>query len=99
VSPLPDERAIANLYGHDDAHVSADELIASTATYGRTLKARLALGLIRSHVQTGDLLEIGAGGGGFLQEAAKHGYNVSAAEFNPIQVEYIRSLGFDCRQG
>jgi SAM-dependent methyltransferase len=99
ISPMPNANTIFNLYGHDAAHVSAEELIESSSSYGKTLKARLALQYISKHVRTGDLLEIGPGGGTFLKEAARQGYRVFAAEFNPAQVAHIRSLGFDCRQG
>jgi 2-polyprenyl-3-methyl-5-hydroxy-6-metoxy-1,4-benzoquinol methylase len=98
VSPKPDSENIVNLYDHDSAQVSAQEWIGASESYGRSLKARLTLELIRSHRPSGDLLEIGAGGGAFLRQAATY-FNVHAAEFNPAQVEYMQGLGIDCRRG
>jgi len=42
-------------------------------------------------------LDIGAGGGKFLQEARKAGYDVSGIELNPNQSEYVQQkLGIPC---
>jgi 2-polyprenyl-3-methyl-5-hydroxy-6-metoxy-1,4-benzoquinol methylase len=98
VAPRPDPDAIANLYGHDSAHVSASELIAGSNSFGKALKARMTLRLVRSYMPHGELLEIGAGGGAFMRQAARS-FRVHAAEFNPAQVEHMKSLGVDCRRG
>jgi len=98
VAPRPDPDTIANLYGHDSAHVSASELIAGSRSFGKALKARMTLRLVRSYMPRGDLLEIGAGGGAFLRQAARC-FRVHAAEFNPAQVEHMKSHGVDCRRG
>lgn len=98
VAPKPDPDKIANLYDHDSAHVSASELIAGSRSLGKAFKARMTLRLVRSYVPRGELLEIGAGGGAFLRQAAKC-FRVHAAEFNPAQVEHMKSLGVDCRRG
>ena len=98
IAPKPDPSDVANLYDHDSAHVSADEWIAASRSFGKKLKARFTLRKIRSHRSSGDLLEIGAGGGAFLRQAAKY-FRVFAAEFNPEQVKHLRSMKVDCRQG
>ena len=98
ISPRPDLKNIVNLYDHDSAHVSAQEWIDASTSYGKALKARLTLKFIRSYRSSGDLLEIGPGGGAFLRQAAKF-YRVHAAEINRTQVKYIQALGIDCRQG
>jgi 2-polyprenyl-3-methyl-5-hydroxy-6-metoxy-1,4-benzoquinol methylase len=98
IHPRPELSSIANLYDHDSAHVSAAQWIAASSTYGRALKARNTLKIIRRHVPRGRLLEIGAGGGAFARQAKAY-YDVSAAELNPGQVEHMRSIGVDCRRG
>lgn len=98
ISPRPDSASIVNLYDHDNAQVSAAQLIASSSTYGRALKARHTLRLIRRFVASGDLLEIGAGGGAFARQARKC-FNAHAAEFNSVQVAHMRQMGIDCRRG
>ena len=98
VAPRPDPDTIVNLYDHDSAHVSASELIEGSRSFGKALKARMTLGLVRSYMPRGELLEIGAGGGAFLRQAARC-FRVHAAEFNPAQIEHMKSLGVDCRRG
>ena len=97
MAPRPDSSDVANLYDHDSAHVSADECIAASQSLGRRLNARFTLGKIRSHRSSGDLLEIRAGGGAFLRQAAN--IRVFTAEFNSEQVKHLRSMKVDCRQG
>lgn len=99
ISPRPNAEDVIDLYGHDSAHVSAQELINASRSHGKSLKARLTLRVLRKYRPDGELLEIGAGGGRFLREAVTCGYRVFAAEFNPTQVRHMRSLGIECRQG
>lgn len=95
VSPRPRLEAIIDLYGHNEAHVSASSHLA--AGYSKRLYARNALGIIRRHAREGDLLEIGAGAGHFLDEARRLGFRPRAIEFNGIQANYIRNtLGLEC---
>src|SRR5690606_40391910 len=98
IDPRPDPSSIANLYDHDSAQVSAAQWIAASSTYGRALKARHTLKIIRRHVPRGRLLEIGAGGGAFSRQAKAY-YDVSAAELNPDQVKHMLAQGVDCRRG
>lgn len=95
ISPRPSFDEIVNLYGHDNAHISAESHI--YAEFSKRLYARHHLRLIRSFVKSGELLEIGAGAGYFLDEARKIGFNPHGLEFNPIQAHYIRNnLGIFC---
>jgi SAM-dependent methyltransferase len=73
-------------------------MIDAYESFGKKLKARFTLSLIRRHCRGDSLLEIGPGGGGFLRQARKR-YRVHAAEFNPAQVAHLRALGIDCRRG
>ena len=87
ISPRPSFDEIVDLYGHDDAHVSAASHI--SAEFSKRLYARHHLRLIRSFVKDGELLEIGAGAGYFLDEARKLGFIPSGLEFNPTQDNHI----------
>jgi SAM-dependent methyltransferase len=94
VSPRPSRSEVANLYGHDDANITAGEHIAAE-TYKR-LHARHTLRILGRYATHGHLLEIGPGAGFFLQEARSAGFHPHAIELNPRQVEFIRGLGFPC---
>jgi 2-polyprenyl-3-methyl-5-hydroxy-6-metoxy-1,4-benzoquinol methylase len=57
------------------------------------------LQILRSHIQNGKILEIGAGAGYFLDEAKKIGFDPYAIEFNPIQSKFIRDeLKIPCEE-
>ena len=95
VSPRPSLGEIVDLYGHDDAHLSADEHIGDA--YTKRLYARHHLRIIRRFVTRGDVLEIGSGAGYFLDEARAVGFRPFAIEFNPAQARHIReTLGLPC---
>jgi hypothetical protein len=97
ISPRPSFDEIVALYGHDDAHISAKSHI--SAELSKRLYARHHLGIIRSFVKSGALLEIGAGAGYFLDEARRFGYSPHGLEFNPIQANYMRNkLGIPCEE-
>ncbi|MGV8073611.1 MAG: class I SAM-dependent methyltransferase [Syntrophobacteraceae bacterium] len=97
ISPRPSFDEIIHLYRHDDAHISAESHI--SASISSRLYARHNLKIIRSFIQTGALLEIGAGAGYFLDEARKAGFKPHGLEFNPIQADYIRNkLGIPCEE-
>jgi 2-polyprenyl-3-methyl-5-hydroxy-6-metoxy-1,4-benzoquinol methylase len=95
VSPRPSFNEIVDLYGHNEAHVSAEaHLSASTA---KRLYAKHHLRIIRSFAKGGDLLELGAGAGYFLDEARRAGFAPHGLEFNPAQADFIRQrLGIPC---
>ena len=95
ISPRPSLGDIVNLYGHDEAHVPAMSHL--SANYSKRLYARHSLRLLRKHKVSGDLLEVGAGAGYFLDEARKLGFNPFAIEFNGTQAHHIRgALGIPC---
>lgn len=97
ISPRPSFDEIVDLYGHDDAHISAESHI--SAGFSKRLYARHHLRIIRSFVKSGTLLEIGAGAGYFLDEARKMGLDPYGIEFNPIQANHIRNkLSIPCEE-
>ncbi|MEX2601725.1 MAG: class I SAM-dependent methyltransferase [Balneolaceae bacterium] len=97
ISPRPSFEEIVDLYGHDTAHISAEDHIADELR--KRLYARYHLKKIRQVIRSGELLEIGAGAGFFLNEAEQAGFIPHGLEFNPIQAEYIRSeLNIPCEE-
>lgn len=98
VSPRPNAASIRSLYGHDDAHISADAHIASEAA--TRASARHLLGHVgrHRHKQRGStLLELGAGAGYLLDEARDLGYDVHGIEMNPVQASFMRdTLDIPC---
>lgn len=97
VSPRPSYDDIVDLYGHDDAHVSATDHV--SAAFRKQLFARHHLGIISSFATDGALLDVGAGAGAFLAEARNAGFTPYGLEFNPIQAEFIRTeLGIPCEE-
>lgn len=97
ISPRPLRTAIMNLYSHDEAQISA-----STHVRGELLarlRARHTLALMRRYQKSGTLLEIGAGGGYFLDEARRAGLSPYAIELNPVQAAFIEAtLKIPCEQ-
>lgn len=97
ISPRPSFDEIIDLYGHNDAHVSAEAHLSANVV--KRLYARHHLRIIRSFAKGGTLLEIGAGAGYFLDEAQKVGYDPHGLEFNPIQADFIRNqLRIPCEE-
>ena len=97
ISPQPSFDEIVNLYGHDDAHISAESHI--SADFSKKLYAKHHLRIIRSVIKSGMLLEIGAGAGYFLDEARKIGFNPHGLELNRVQAKYIRNkLSIPCEE-
>ena len=95
VHPQPDPGTIADIYGHDAAHVSAKWLVLSE--FDKRLHARFTLNIIKKHADDGRLLEIGAGAGFFLDEARECGYTVSGLELNDRLAEYCKHYhGIEC---
>lgn len=96
-SPRPALNDIIDLYGHDNANISADSHIKNSFT--KTLYARHNLKLIKKHISKGKLLEVGAGAGYFLNEARGRGFEVFGIEFNSTQANFIKeSLNIPCEQ-
>ena len=95
VHPRPDPGTVADIYGHDTAHVSAKWLVLSE--FDKRLHARFTLNIIKNHADNGRLLEIGAGAGFFLDEARECGYTVSGLELNGRLAEYCKRYhGIEC---
>jgi SAM-dependent methyltransferase len=96
ISPRPTLDEVIDLYGHSNATISAQSHI--TPSIFKTLHARHTLKIIKQYKATGDILEIGSGGGHFLAEARKQQFNPYGLELNPVQAEHIRSLGIPCEE-
>jgi hypothetical protein len=97
ISPRPSPDEIANLYRQDAAYISAESHISGGSF--RRLHARRSLRIIRSLVKNGALLEIGPGGGYFLDAVRKAGLDPHGLEPNRVQAGYIReSLGIPCAE-
>lgn len=97
ISPRPSFGEIVDLYGHDNACISAESHI--SGAFQKRLYARHHLRIIRSFVKSGALLEVGAGAGYFLDEARNIGFNPYGLEFNPIQANFMRNkLNIPCEE-
>ena len=97
ISPRPLADDVARLYGDDNAQISADAHI-SLERRSR-LYARHHLDILGKFAEDGNLLEIGAGAGYFLDEARRRGYEPYAIEFNATQAEFMRTtLKIPCDQ-
>jgi 2-polyprenyl-3-methyl-5-hydroxy-6-metoxy-1,4-benzoquinol methylase len=95
ISPRPDLDEIQDLYGHGQAHIPAGAHLQKN--FGKYLHDRHMLALLEPYKKQGALLDIGAGGGKFLLEAKKAGYEVFGIELNPNQSEHVqRVLGIPC---
>jgi SAM-dependent methyltransferase len=90
ISPRPSVDQIADLYGHDGAHVPAASHLASG--FWKRLCARHSLAILRKYRPGANLLEIGAGAGFFVDEARKQGFSPAAIEFNEIQKAHIEHV-------
>ena len=95
ISPRPSLADIIDIYGHDDAHISAQTHIESD--FFKSLYAKHNLNIITSYINKGSMLEIGAGAGYFLYEADKIGFDPYGIEFNHTQSRHIReNLNIPC---
>ncbi len=95
LSPRPNEEEMQILYNTDRIEgLSAREQTAYS--FGTDLMARYSLSIIKTLKTKGDLLEIGAGGGQFLLNARKEGFNPFAIEINQELISYLsRKLGME----
>ncbi len=87
ISPRPHFENIVTIYSHDDAHISASAHISGNLL--KRLYARHTLNIIKRYRTSGELLEIGSGGGYFLDEARAKGFKSHGLELNPMQAEFI----------
>jgi len=97
ISPRPSLNQIIDLYGHDDAHITAESHIADD--FAKRLYAKHHLKIISSFAEGGKLLEVGAGAGYFLDEARSAGFEPYGLEFNPVQANFVRNeLNIPCEE-
>ncbi len=89
ISPRPNQNEVIDLYGHDQAHVSAETHV--KGSFLKRLYAWHTLKLIKQFAPKGTLLEIGSGAGYFLDEARKQGFKPYGIELNPTQINYMKN--------
>jgi SAM-dependent methyltransferase len=96
ISPRPRREDVFDLYHHDKAHLPAVHHIQEKPT--ATMAAAHHLRILRQlRPAPASLLEIGCGGGHFLQAAREAGYEAHGIELNPSQAEYVRGKrGIPC---
>jgi 2-polyprenyl-3-methyl-5-hydroxy-6-metoxy-1,4-benzoquinol methylase len=95
ISPRPTPDEIIDLYGHSNAQVTAQSHI--TDSLLKRLHARHTLKILSSYKTDGELLEIGSGGGFFLDEARNKGFVPYGIELNPTQAHFMQhSLKISC---
>jgi SAM-dependent methyltransferase len=95
ISPRPSAGEINELYSKEHAGMYAD------AQFGferfKQMAARGTLRCIRAYRPKGSLLELGPGGGCFLNQAREDGYEPHGIELNPLEARYIKeNLGIPC---
>ena len=88
ISPRPDPTEVTRLYSDGHAVLYADAQFKFERF--NSMEAARTLAKIRSRKKGGGtLLEIGPGGGSFLSEARKRGYEPHGIELNPIEARWI----------
>src|SRR3954469_17924952 len=102
ISPRPVPGEIIDLYRHGEAHSPALYHVGPNPTATLTAKHHLAelkkiIPPVGPDGKKRSILEIGCGGGHFLKEAKKAGYEVFGLELNPLHAGHIESkLGIPC---
>lgn len=103
ISPRPEPEEVFDLYHHDKAHLPAHHHIGFNPA--AELAARAHIDAIynsgRNYHSKGEkplsILEIGCGGGRFLQLAKERGLDPYGVELNPHQAQYVNEqLGIPC---
>jgi SAM-dependent methyltransferase len=87
ISPRPDATEVTRLYTEEHAVLYADSQFQFDG-FNRMQAAR-TLAKVRNYRGAGSVLELGPGGGGFLVEARKWGYEPYGIELNPIEARWI----------
>lgn len=88
ISPRPTEAEMKTLYEQGNAGgVSTSEHI--HYSYADVLNARYTIRLIKKKIKSGDILEVGAGGGYFLVIAKEAGFTPYAVEINGDLCRYL----------
>ena len=90
ISPRPTEQSMQNLYDREMAGgFSVQEHF--QYFYSDHLLNKYIIRQIKKFKTSGNILEIGPGGGQFLRQAKSAGFNPSAIEINSKQAEFIQS--------
>ena len=87
ISPRPSSNEIKQLYTDDNAVLYADAQFKFDRF--KRMAAVSTLEKISDYRKDGSLLELGPGGGSFLQEARNRGYESYGIELNPIEARWI----------
>lgn len=87
ISPRPSATEVTQIYTDENAVSYAD----SQFQFDRfkRMEAASTLAKIKHYRKTGSILELGPGGGSFLQEARNLGYEPYGIELNPIEARWI----------
>jgi len=97
ISPRPTIEEVLDIYGHGNAHITAQSHIAGS--YLKRLYARHHLALLKKYIKKGTLLEIGSGAGYFLDEVRNAGFEPYGLELNPEQASFMQNnLHIPCEQ-
>lgn len=95
ISPRPNAAEVADLYTNEHAVLYADAQFRFQDVY--RMEAARTLSKIQRYKTGGSMLELGPGGGSFLSEARRRGYEPHAVELNPIEARWIsEDLGIPC---
>lgn len=95
ISPRPTMSEVMNSYSENQALTSAEMHISHA--FAKRFHAKHNLKIIKKYVKTGSMLEIGAGGGFFLDEAKKEGFEVYGIELNRVAASFIKGkLNIPC---
>ena len=87
ISPRPRAAEVKQLYRDEHAVLYADAQFQFDRF--KRMVAASTLAKIRKYKKNGSLLELGPGGGFFLQEAHSWGYEPHGIELNPIEARWI----------
>jgi SAM-dependent methyltransferase len=88
ISPRPDAEEVIETYA--DTHAASDADTQFQFDKVQRLGAALTISRIKKYRQGGSVLELGPGGGFFLEAAKKEGYEPFGIELNPIEARWIR---------
>lgn len=88
VSPRPKLAELLKYYAHTETSVNAH----IEASSSKSVHSKHTLSILRTFKENGSILELGAGGGYFLKEARKKGYEVFAIEPNQVKAKFISKM-------
>ena len=87
ISPRPSAAEVTHLY--TDEHVALYVDAQFKFERFKRMVASSTIAKIKNYKKNGSLLELGPGGGSFLQEAYNYGYEPYGIELNPIEARWI----------